>query len=86
MPVAVIPTDSAFVIALPWGRGTDWVRNVRAAGHCTIKWKGVEYECAAPTFVDKEVALAAAKGLTGRLLRRREFPHGFIQLDRRPTD
>ena len=35
VPVAVTPTDTTFLIALPWGRGTDWVRNVRAAGECT---------------------------------------------------
>ncbi|GAA3614461.1 PNPOx family protein [Microlunatus ginsengisoli] len=85
VPIAVIPTDSTFLIALPWGRGTDWVRNVRSAGMCTIKWKGVEYECTAPTFVDKATALAAATGLTRRILRRGDFPHGFIQLDRRPA-
>ncbi|MEO7061165.1 MAG: hypothetical protein ABI083_15695 [Lapillicoccus sp.] len=67
----------------PWGRETDWVRNVRAAGRCTIRWKGVDYECSAPTFVDKGVALAAAHGLTRRLVERGSFPHGFIQLDRR---
>ena len=82
-PVTVIPTKTTFVIGLPWGRGTDWVRNVRAAGRCTIRWKGVDYECTAPTFVDKGVALAAAHGLTRRILQRASFPHGFIQLDRR---
>ena len=24
IPVAVIPTETTFIIALPWGRGTDW--------------------------------------------------------------
>jgi deazaflavin-dependent oxidoreductase (nitroreductase family) len=82
-PVTVIPTRTTFVIALPWGSGTDWVRNVRAAGGCTIRWKGIDYECTAPTFVDQEIALAAAQGLTRRMLQRHSFPHGFIQLDRR---
>jgi len=82
-PVAVIPTETTFVIGLPWGPGTDWIRNVRAADRCTIRWKGVDYECTAPAFVDKGVALAAAHGLTGRILQRGSFPHGFIQLDRR---
>ena len=31
-PVAVFPAPGAFYVALPWGRGTDWVRNLRAAG------------------------------------------------------
>jgi deazaflavin-dependent oxidoreductase (nitroreductase family) len=82
-PVAVIPTEATFIIALPWGRETDWVRNVRAAGRCTIRWKATDYECTDPTFVDKEVALSAARGLTRRALQRRDFPHGFIELNRR---
>jgi deazaflavin-dependent oxidoreductase (nitroreductase family) len=82
IPVAVIATDTAFVIALPWGRETDWVRNTVGAGRCTIRWKGVDYECIDPTFVGKDVALAAARGVTSRALKRRDFPHGFVQLTR----
>jgi deazaflavin-dependent oxidoreductase (nitroreductase family) len=85
VPVAVISTESTFVIALPWGRETDWVRNTRAAGHCVIRWKGADFECTDPAFVDKDVALAAARGVTRRALQRRDFPHGFIQLSRRRT-
>ena len=55
-PVAVLPTETTFVIGLPWGRGTDWVRNVRAAGGCTIRWKGHDFTCTDPTFVDQSVA------------------------------
>ena len=84
VPLAVIPTETTFIIALPWGRETDWVRNVRAAGRCTVRWKGTDYECTEPTFVDSVVALAAARGLTRRMLRRQgSFPHGFIELTRR---
>jgi len=83
IPVAVIPTETTFIIALPWGRGTDWVRNVRAAGRSTIRWKGADYECTDPTFVDKDVAAAAARGVTRRALQRMDFPHGFIQLNHR---
>jgi len=83
VPIAVIPTDSTFIIALAWGRETDWARNVRFAGRCTIRWKGVDYECTEPTFVDKDVALPAVRGVTRRILVRRDFPHGFIQLNRR---
>ena len=83
IPVAVIPTETTFIIAMPWGRGTDWVRNVRAAGRCTIRWKGADYECTDPMFVDKDVAAGAARGVTRRALQRMDFPHGFIQLNRR---
>jgi deazaflavin-dependent oxidoreductase (nitroreductase family) len=83
VPLAVIPTETTFVIALAWGREADWVRNVRAAGRCTVRWKGTDYECTEPRFVDTEAALAAARGLTRRVLQRRKFPHGFIELHRR---
>ena len=86
VPLAVIPSDTTFVIALPWGRGTDWVRNVQAAGRCTVRWKGVDYECSDPTFVDADVALAAARGLTKRVLSRMDLPAGYLQLTRRPVD
>jgi deazaflavin-dependent oxidoreductase (nitroreductase family) len=82
-PVAVIATGTTFVIALPWGRGTDWVRNVTAAGRCTIRWKGADHECTQPTFVDKDVALADTRGLTRRALQRISVPDGFIRLTRR---
>src|SRR6476620_5203893 len=83
VPIAVIPTATNFIIALPWGRETDWVRNVLMAGRCEMRWKGDDYECTGPTFVDKDKALAAARGMTRRALQRRDFQHGFIQLNRR---
>jgi len=84
VPIAVIPTDTSFLIALPWGRGTDWVRNVRAAGGCTIRWRGVDYACSEPEFVDQSVARAAARGVTAFALARGTFPNGFIRLTRLP--
>jgi deazaflavin-dependent oxidoreductase (nitroreductase family) len=84
-PVAVMPTPTTFVIALPWGRGTDWVRNVRAAHGCTIRWKGREFVCTEPTFVDKDVALAAASGLARRAVERRDMAGGYLQLTRVPA-
>ena len=80
IPIAVIPSGTTFIIALPWGQETDWLRNVRAAHGCTIRWNGADYECTDPTFVGKDVAVAAARGVTRRALGRIEFPHGFIQL------
>jgi deazaflavin-dependent oxidoreductase (nitroreductase family) len=81
-PVAVIPTATTFLIALPFGPGTDWVRNVQAAHGCVIRWKGTDHECSEPTLVGKDVAMEAARGVTRRVLRRVDFPHGFIQLER----
>ena len=67
------------------GRDTDWVRNTMAARGCTIHWKGLDYECTNPTFVGKEDALKVAKGIARMGVQRRDFPHGFLRLDRTVT-
>jgi len=82
IPVAVIPTETTFIIALPWGPDTDWLRNVRAAQGCTIRWKGSEYDCTEPRSVDEDVAVTAARGLTRRALQRLSPKHGLVQLTR----
>jgi deazaflavin-dependent oxidoreductase (nitroreductase family) len=81
-PVAVMATPTTFVIGLPWGRGTDWVRNVRHAGGCTVRWSGREITCTEPTFVGKDVALAAAPALVRRVIERRDMAGGYLQLTR----
>src|SRR4051812_31654632 len=47
-PVVVRPTSDGFIVPMPWGEGTDWYRNVRAAGECVIRWKGRDYPLAQP--------------------------------------
>ena len=40
-PVTVFRTgDSGYAIALVYGRKSDWVRNVLAAGHCDLRVRG----------------------------------------------
>lgn len=84
-PVVVRPLRDGFIVPMPWGEGTDWYRNVRAAGGCTVRWRGREFSCTAPTFVDKSVALAASRGLVRRMVERMDMPGGFIQLTRTPA-
>ena len=43
VPVAVGATGDAFVIVLPWGPGTNWARNVLAAGGCVLRWKAADH-------------------------------------------
>ena len=52
-PVVVRPTDDGFIVPMPWGEGTDWYRNVRAAGECTIRWKGRDYQLVDPEVIDQ---------------------------------
>ena len=55
-PVAVRVTDVAFVIALPWGPGTQWARNVLAAGGCIVRWRGVDHQTASPAIIGRAEA------------------------------
>ena len=41
------------VIPLTFGNQSDWVKNVRAAGGCSLKVNGQEYTAAGPEFVDR---------------------------------
>lgn len=50
-PVVPVKTDDGFVIALPYGPGTDWVQNVLAAGRATITHEGETYEVERPSVV-----------------------------------
>jgi deazaflavin-dependent oxidoreductase (nitroreductase family) len=50
-PVAVVATDDAFVVALPYGMSSDWLRNVLAAGSATIVTDGAAHEVHRPEVV-----------------------------------
>lgn len=47
-PVNVFATDGGYVIALTYGPRADWVRNVLAAGGCTLRTHGRDVRCVAP--------------------------------------
>lgn len=47
-PVDVFPVDGGFILALTYGADTDWVKNVLAAGSCTIETRGRRVRCTAP--------------------------------------
>jgi deazaflavin-dependent oxidoreductase (nitroreductase family) len=55
-PVVVRPTTGGFIVPMPWGETTDWYRNVRAAGGCTIRWKGRDYDLVDPQVLDTDSA------------------------------
>ena len=50
-PVNLFPVDGGFVVALTYGRGTDWVKNVLAADGCEIETRGRRVRCTAPDLV-----------------------------------
>jgi deazaflavin-dependent oxidoreductase (nitroreductase family) len=47
-PVSVFAAPGGYVLALTYGPGTDWVKNVLAAGGCQLRTRGRTIEVTAP--------------------------------------
>jgi deazaflavin-dependent oxidoreductase (nitroreductase family) len=58
-PVGARPTVDGFMIPLTFGKGADWIQNIRAAGGCIIRWKGVDYPVVEPELIDWATARQA---------------------------
>jgi deazaflavin-dependent oxidoreductase (nitroreductase family) len=57
-PIGAVPTDDGFVIALPYGPNTDWLKNVLARGQATIVHDGTSHAVDRPEVIAlEEVAL-----------------------------
>lgn len=50
-PVNMFRTDDGYLIALTYGPGSDWVRNVLAAGNCTAIIHDTKVELTAPRLI-----------------------------------
>jgi deazaflavin-dependent oxidoreductase (nitroreductase family) len=50
-PVNVFRAPEGFLIALTYGRESEWVKNVLAAGGCEVETRGVGYRLSAPAIV-----------------------------------
>jgi deazaflavin-dependent oxidoreductase (nitroreductase family) len=51
-PVMPLPLPDGFLVSLPYGPERDWVRNVVAAGRCTLLRGGRRFELADPRLLD----------------------------------
>src|SRR5215208_3465198 len=51
-PVMPLPLGDGFLVSLPYGPERDWVRNVVAAGRCTLLRGGRRFELADPRLLD----------------------------------
>jgi hypothetical protein len=67
-PATARLSGGIFWIGLTFGSGSDWCRNVLAAGECVITWHGQDYRATRPSLVDRSVGLAGS----GRAFKRRE--------------
>ena len=57
-PVVVARHDDSFLIALPYGERTDWLKNVLAAGSASIMADGRSYEVDRPEVIPMAEATA----------------------------
>ena len=57
-PVTAVEHDDSFLIALPYGERTDWLRNVLAKGSATLVTGGRTYEVDEPEVIPMAKATA----------------------------
>jgi deazaflavin-dependent oxidoreductase (nitroreductase family) len=56
-PVVAVVTARGVLVPLTYGPGTDWCRNVLAAGGCTVLLRGRDYRLARPAVIDRVAVL-----------------------------
>ena len=57
-PVWAVPTEDGFVVAIVYGSGTDWLKNVLASGAAAIVHQGETYPVDQPDLVPMDSARA----------------------------
>ena len=68
-PVGARRTGDIVLIPLTFGNQSDWSRNVLAAGHCSLRLEGVDYDASAPTLLSPQEADSHVRAAFGRLER-----------------
>ena len=60
--------ERGFVIALTYGAEVDWLKNVMAAGGCTVRYRRREIDLADPVFIDLSEGMELMPALVRRIL------------------
>src|ERR1700761_641491 len=68
-PVGARRAGDTALIPLTFGNQSDWSRNVLAAGRCSLRLQGIEYDATAPTLLSLEEAEPDIRAAFGRLER-----------------
>jgi deazaflavin-dependent oxidoreductase (nitroreductase family) len=79
-PVNVFPTESGMRIALTYGADSEWVKNVLAAGGCTVRTRGADIALTAPRVVH-DPARTGIRPVERRILGALDVAD-FLDLDR----
>jgi deazaflavin-dependent oxidoreductase (nitroreductase family) len=68
-PVGIVPTEQGFLVALVYGSGSDWLKNVLAAGSAVVVHEGRQYAVDRPEVVPLADVSACFPAGTQRSLR-----------------
>jgi deazaflavin-dependent oxidoreductase (nitroreductase family) len=88
-PAGARLVGDTFVIPLTFGNQSDWSRNVRAAGGCSIRLDGTDYRAVQPRLADREQAgpvIRAAFGPVVRAMFRMLGIRQYLLLQRAESD
>jgi len=64
-PAGARLAGDTFVIPLTFGNSSDWSRNVRAAGGCTIRLDGADYRAVQPDLAGRDEAAPLLRAAFG---------------------
>lgn len=76
IPLNALPTEDGFVIALTYGPGADWVKNVLAASQAKLEYGGRTFDLGDPRVVGRDEAdryFSLAQRAALRVLRVTEY-------------
>jgi deazaflavin-dependent oxidoreductase (nitroreductase family) len=85
-PVVARPIRGGFIIPLPYGVDTDWCRNVRAAGHCTLERSGEIFDVGAPDVVAADEVLPLVPDRARRTWQRFQIQNFLLLRIRTPGE
>ncbi|HLV03046.1 nitroreductase family deazaflavin-dependent oxidoreductase [uncultured Georgenia sp.] len=78
IPINVFPRGDRYVFALTYGPGTDWLRNVQAAGRCTLLTRGTVVPLHRPRVYRDE--RMSDMPLPARVVLRRVKAYDFLEM------
>ncbi len=81
-PLDAYPVDGGYLFILVYGSGSDWVRNVLAAGHARLTVNGQDVELTNPRLVDEDEAWQALDDTVSRPPRMLRI-HEYLRMDLR---
>jgi deazaflavin-dependent oxidoreductase (nitroreductase family) len=78
-PVNIFKVDKGFVIALTYGSNVDWLKNILAAGGCTIRYRNREIDLVEPVSITTAEGMALMPAPVRAILRAIEVTE-FVRL------